>query len=179
MLNELMSPGSRRYLKATGLRHLTVPILAEIFNSYAQFRQHLGDISIQSVCLFEAFPRAKINSVSNTATAFTNRGDWFNITLVPTWGTSPEYDTYGKEWVHGLVGRIAQLEKESEGEDVGKDAEEGGAVVGVKGYFNGSMGDEKISLVYAGNYARLREVKRKYDPEFVFRKWFPIVPADS
>jgi hypothetical protein len=168
MLNELMSHGNRRYLKSTALRTLTVPILQELFTSYVAFRQHVGEISVQSVCLFESFPHQKINSISNSDTAFTNRGDWSNITLVPTWGNATEFDAYGREWCHNVIAKIAALENV-----------EGGKVVGVKGYFNGSMGDEKSTLVYAGNYERLRELKKKYDPEFVFRKWFPIVPADS
>lgn len=63
-----------------------------------------------------------------------------------------------------------------------QDAEikEGQEVVGKRAYFNGGyMGNEKSSTVFGANYPRLRALKRKYDPEFVFRKWFAIEPAEA
>jgi hypothetical protein len=41
------------------------------------------------------------------------------------------------------------------------------------------MGDEKTALVFGEKLPKLRALKRKYDPELVFKKWFPIVPADA
>ncbi|KAH6705421.1 hypothetical protein BKA61DRAFT_617576 [Leptodontidium sp. MPI-SDFR-AT-0119] len=42
---------------------------------------------------------------------------------------------------------------------------------------NFATGKEKTEVVFQGNTARLRELKEKYDPGFVFRKWYLIEPA--
>ena len=44
------------------------------------------------------------------------------------------------------------------------------------------VGDEVISSdrtakLYGANYKRLKQIKKKYDPELVFNKWFAITPA--
>ena len=36
---------------------------------------------------------------------------------------------------------------------------------------------DKAGVAFGENYQRLREIKRVYDPEGVFNKWFPIPPA--
>jgi Berberine and berberine like len=171
LINDLTAHGTRRYLKATALKHLTVPVLQALYDGFVEFSQHVGPASVLSVCVFEYFPRQAFNSRPRDSTAYNNRGDWFNITLSPNWGDEVEFDQYARDWVHRLVEKIGDLEKADE---VVKPGEE---VVEKHGYFNGSMGDEKSTIVYGDNYPRLRELKKKYDPEFVFRKWYPIVPA--
>src|SRR2546423_5568810 len=171
MLNPMLPHGKNRYMKATALKHLTVPILKCLLELYGEYCTTVGQESLESVCLLKVFPRGVINSVPETGSAFANRGEWFNITILPTW-EKPEHAVYTRDWVHSLVDNIAALEKEDERIKTGEE------IVAKKGYWNGSMGDEKSSLVFGENYNRLREVKKKYDPKFVFRKWFPIAPAD-
>ena len=36
---------------------------------------------------------------------------------------------------------------------------------------------DKAGVVFGENYPRLREVKKVYDPDGVFNKWYPIAPA--
>lgn len=48
------------------------------------------------------------------------------------------------------------------------------------GYTNYDPQPEKSGAAkraFGTNYARLQQVKRKYDPDRVFNKWFPIEPA--
>ena len=172
MLNPTMPDGIRRYLKATALRHLTIPILQAMFDAFIEFTNHVGPDSAQLVILCDYLPRQKVNSVPGDVTAYNNRGNWLNITLLPTWGTPIEFDSYAKEWIHKLLNNFVDLEK------LDDRVLEGEEVVHKKGYFNASMGDEKVSIVFGENYPRLRELKRKYDPNCVFRKWFSIVPAE-
>ena len=91
------------------------------------------------------------------------------MTILPTWGNQTEFDGYSQDWAHSVLDKLVALENETLGD----------AVAGTKGYFNGSFGDEKSSLVFGEKYNRLRQIKRKFDPDFVFKKWFPIVPSED
>ena len=108
------------------------------------------------------------------ATAIFNRGEWFGVTLNPNWSHRLKFDDYGN-WVHSVVEKLAALEKN----DIVPN-NSGEEVVGKRPYFNGGyMGNEKSSAVFGANCARLRVVKRKYDPDCAFRKWFAIEPAEA
>jgi len=174
MLNEITAHGTRRYLKAMALRHLTVPILRTLFESYVSFTEHIGPDAVESVCIFEHFSRIAVNKVPEDATAIFNRGEWFGVTLHPNWSHRAEYDDYARNWVHSVVEKLAAMEKKD------SQTKSGEEVVGKRAYFNGGyMGNEKSSTVFGTNYPRLRALKRKYDPDFVFRKWFAIEPAEG
>jgi hypothetical protein len=43
---------------------------------------------------------------------------------------------------------------------------------------NYSIEKEKVGTVFGENLERLKEVKRTYDPDLVFDKWYPIQPAE-
>ncbi|KAI0332484.1 FAD-binding domain-containing protein [Cubamyces sp. BRFM 1775] len=42
----------------------------------------------------------------------------------------------------------------------------------------GSVSADKAKQLFGSNYPRLQQVKKKYDPEMVFKKWFMITPAE-
>jgi len=44
---------------------------------------------------------------------------------------------------------------------------------------NFSSRSEKIKAVFGENLQRLRDLKRTYDPELVFNKWYPIPPTEA
>ena len=44
---------------------------------------------------------------------------------------------------------------------------------------NFSTEGEREKEIFGSNIQRLREVKRKYDPGFVFKNWLPIKPAEA
>jgi hypothetical protein len=46
------------------------------------------------------------------------------------------------------------------------DADDGGPV------------SNKARVLFGTNYPRLQQLKKKYDPEMLFSKWFLIQPAD-
>lgn len=55
-------------------------------------------------------------------------------------------------------------------------AGKGDEALGV-GYANYDPDPKGAAMVFGPNYERLRKVKQKYDPECVWRKWYPIEPA--
>jgi hypothetical protein len=149
-------------------------MLSAVFNAVTRFHQDVGADSTLSACVFEFIPISEVISVSNEDSAFNTRGEFHNIVLSPNWGNRVDLDEYAANWVRNLVSELAELEKQDE--TISKDQE----VVGVKAYFGGSLGDEKTEQVFgAEKMPKLRELKRKYDPEFVFHRWFPIVPAEA
>ena len=40
-----------------------------------------------------------------------------------------------------------------------------------------AVGKSRVEALFRGNYPRLQQLKKKYDPEMIFNKWFPIEPA--
>ena len=36
---------------------------------------------------------------------------------------------------------------------------------------------DRAKIAFGSNYPKLQQIKKKYDPENVFNRWFPIIPA--
>jgi FAD/FMN-containing dehydrogenase len=41
----------------------------------------------------------------------------------------------------------------------------------------GKVFNDRAPSVFGSNYPRLQQIKKKYDPEMLFSKWFVITPA--
>lgn len=40
-----------------------------------------------------------------------------------------------------------------------------------------STNSDRSATLFGANYPKLQALKKKYDPDVVFNKWFPIIPA--
>ncbi|KIO20307.1 hypothetical protein M407DRAFT_220810 [Tulasnella calospora MUT 4182] len=118
---------------------------------------------------FEFHHTDKIGSVPTEATAFAHRAPVYNA-LVTT------------QWEKAAFTAVAQAATRELADTIAKAASTDLATnIGYPNYADGVAGKNKTDtyskLAFGANYERLQEVKKMYDPESVFSKWFPIQPA--
>ncbi|KAI0722159.1 FAD-binding domain-containing protein [Cerioporus squamosus] len=120
--------------------------------------------------LFEYFPLGKINAVPDDATAYRRRLAPNVLCVVYAKEESEAAFRYSRDAAHELTRLVTGKQDEEVGYgNYSPDSEAlptGGSVLASKAEAN-----------FGTNYKRLQEVKKKYDPELVFHKWFVITPA--
>ncbi|ERF76220.1 hypothetical protein EPUS_04297 [Endocarpon pusillum Z07020] len=136
-------------------------------DAYAQFTSEVPH-SQESLLLYEIFEPGKICEVANHEMSFANRGRRMNAMVGPMW-TSPEHDARSRAWAREVADMFKAELSRSKGSD-GK-----GEGLGV--YGNYDQYDEKSRDVFGGNYARLQELKARYDAGNMFNKLFSVAPA--
>jgi len=91
-----------------------------------------------------------ISRIKPSETAFPWRQPGYEIDLMGRW-TNPDEKSNAVQWVKALRDKLKPLSR------------------GVYSNQLGETSDELVKAAYASNYARLVEIKRKYDPRNVFR----------
>ena len=141
---------------------------------------------------FEYIPLDKVASVPRSATAF-RREPVPNVLIMIVWVNDGK-DSIDKatEYANTVSGILVGTQADK-GQHVGY-ANYGGSVLFIAPGTDKVMSprtldpegagldvpaarDEKSKLVFAENYPRLQEIKKRYDPMNIFNKWFPITPA--
>ena len=103
--------------------------------------------------LFEHFHGAATR-VSTDATAYALRNRGYNVNILGEWLDGAQTDTNTK-WVRDTYAALRPFASGRRYANyIGAD----------------EMTDDGLAAVYGPNLSRLREVKRKYDPENVFRE---------
>ncbi|KAG8897041.1 hypothetical protein FRC00_004900 [Tulasnella sp. 408] len=118
---------------------------------------------------FEFYHYDKIASVPTEATAFAHRAPVYNA-LVTT------------QWEKAAFTAVAQAATRELADTIARAASTDLATnIGYPNYADGVAGQNKTDtyskLAFGANYERMQEVKKMYDPESVFSKWFAIQPA--
>ncbi len=151
MLDQVAAPGPRYYGRGNFLDTLAPPVIEPLARAYTETP------SPQSLVLFVRLGGA-VATVPPEATAFAHRNRPWAVTVLAIW-RDPADDDANRAWIERAWQALPALPK---------------AV-----YVNelGDEGNERVRAAYGPNYERLSQLKRRYDPDNLFRLNQNIVPA--
>ncbi|KAL1985690.1 hypothetical protein VTN96DRAFT_7438 [Rasamsonia emersonii] len=142
--------------------------LDRMFDDFAQFLKTVPDAQ-RSTVAFEVHNPYPTMRVGQTGTAFPDRGNQVNVLIIPTW-TKEENDEACRNWCREFsakVGEEFERRKREEGVD-----EVTKTSVGVYSNYDGLGLSPKE--IFGVNYERLVELKKKYDPDNLFRNFVDL-----
>ncbi|KAG5651068.1 hypothetical protein H0H81_010003 [Sphagnurus paluster] len=167
--NGMMYHGQAVYPKGSAHSKIHYPSIAQAYEKAISF----SGPELQVHLLFDYFPLQKVMSVPPSATAF-RRDPTPSFLVIALWKENSEENTArGREITHEIArivagGQVGLTEAQSFGY-ANYDQE---VVTGEK-----ELVLDKARTAFAENYPRLQAVKKRYDPDCVFNKWFAITPA--
>jgi len=165
-----------------GLRHGQCRLLKSLSHTRPHFASAkkvldqiviLADSEVHPVVILEYIPFKKILSIPNGTCAF-QRPEFSHGIAMLTWkNNTPENLALARSIGRDLASIVATGQQEYLGQvEQGygnydhSPEEEDGVVV-----------KDKAEALFGKNYPRLQELKKKYDPENIFNKWFAITPS--
>ena len=163
-----MIPG-RRYMTISALIQIATPIMQTSMSALQALNQELSPKTKGTLIIFNDFAMQKSGPQNSEFSSF-NRVPWYNCQILADWGENPSLDMEMESWADALMEKLIALENA---------IKEGEPLAGKWGYYNAGNGKVAASVAFGGKYGRLREVKRKFDPDNAFSKWHPIEPADA
>lgn len=147
--DSLFSQGSRNYWKSHNLSEISNGFISTVI-------KHINQIPNEECALVTALLGGKAAAFSSDETAYCHRDAKFIMNIQGRW-ENPEEDQECIKWVNDFY-------QESSPHASG----------GV--YVNFISDNDRIKEAYGSNYQKLVEVKRKYDPDNLFRSNLNIVP---
>ena len=147
----LVPPGLQHYWKASFVTELTDEAIAAHIDHGPKVPVVNSTVHIYPI-------NAACHRIESDATAFAYRDATFATVIAGMW-PDPEQNEASIKWVRDYYDATAPLSEEG-------------------GYINFMSGDDqdRIKANYRGNYERLVETKRKYDPDNLFRVNQNIAP---
>ncbi|KIO23501.1 hypothetical protein M407DRAFT_27027 [Tulasnella calospora MUT 4182] len=122
-----------------------------------------------SIVIYEFYAFDKVASVPVESAAFSQRDDFVNVICGVFW--------MGEEFSPQARDECLKLKKVVSGSSSTKAQESLGYVNTADIFSTLNETDDYARKLFGPNYARLQQVKRKYDPDMVFDRWFAIRPA--
>ncbi|CEL08719.1 hypothetical protein ASPCAL11864 [Aspergillus calidoustus] len=172
-LNGMMNPsfGDRKRAVDKGAAD-TIPLrpgfVKKVLASELWRLRSLVPESDETKLLFEFYSTDKWCEVSVTETAHGHRGDFQNMVIAPRWKYA-EHDDIVEQWTLDVAALVVQ-EREEHGPPIEGPITEYGNYDHLSAHPRG---------VYGVNLERLIEVKKAYDPDNVFNKWYPLLDEEE
>ncbi|KAH9894367.1 FAD-binding domain-containing protein [Cubamyces lactineus] len=168
--NPIARPGQNAYMKGA----FVPPTLtrAELTRVFARATALSVPGSFAVNLLLEYFPLRAANAVRDDATPYV-RGLTANalcLVIAADDAEGAEAQRYMQDAARELIGMFAESPEANMG--YGNYSPDSDALVN-----QGSVPVDKAKLIFRTNYPRLQQIKKKYDPDMVFNKWFVITPA--
>ncbi|KAF9559964.1 FAD-binding domain-containing protein [Agrocybe pediades] len=162
--NGMTGHGKGVYQKGSVINRPSPSVVAKAHDKFAEIVQ---SHQLGGQVIYEYVSLKKINSVPVDATAFP-RGLEANVLINISWdNTVRDASKEGRKYATKLTDILR-------GEVVDSH---------VPGYSNyddsatAAIAEDKAKIAFRTNYPKLQGIKKKYDPENIFNKWFPITPA--
>ena len=149
---------------------LDVSLIPDVFDKFSAVLTKYEGAS-HSMCMLDIRSYTKVASVASDATAYANRRDAAFLFPDLRWD-DPALDTVLRQEASAITTYIREKLKEKQ---IAVNVQDDGTDF----YYTNiglGKGEERISSVFGDNLPRLKELKRKYDPGFLWDKWFPIEP---
>jgi hypothetical protein len=166
-LNRLLSDesdyGDRKAVLNAQITHINISSVREAYDSYVNFTNE-NPGAIQSHFAIELSDSGKIAAIPSDATAFHPRKHFYNVAILQRWKNKDD-DKIIYNWAKNIQSIFV------------KDGYKSLYVNFVETTTdNLYKNEEMLKNVWGENYEKLKELKRKYDPNVFFRKGAVIFP---
>ncbi|KAH8689151.1 putative FAD binding oxidoreductase [Talaromyces proteolyticus] len=150
----------RKRISGTSIKPpLDIDLIREI---YREFDMVMANYPVgNSMMIFEIVPYDEVVKVPNDATAYANRGRYYNVASIFCW-EGEQLDGRMKTLQHFMMNKIRQHSFHYNDDGVGV-------------YANYAGYETNAKELFGDNLPRLQELKKKYDPNNVFRKWHDLL----
>lgn len=169
IISSIAPPGPRSYMKGVGIQSISIELVQHCFEKFCSYVSDLSDDYEISAIAFECYPPGKICQVPANSTSFGTRGMHINGILLIRWKNESR-DASVVQWVRTLVTEMQEIEARVSVERGQKSARD-------LGYANCLLPGDRAAEWFGENLPRMREIKRKWDPNQRFNKWLAISPA--
>jgi FAD/FMN-containing dehydrogenase len=147
-------PGRLNYWKANFVDHLSDELIEILIEAISRVPSPYSMIALEPM-------GGAVARVSDTATAFEHRRHAYSLLILSGWVSDAETEA-NVAWARQLWELTRPLSSDA-----------------VYVNYLGTEGDERVRQAYGVNHARLSQLKRKYDPDNLFRLNQNIEPAPA
>jgi hypothetical protein len=141
-------------------------LLAFTVDKVTEYRAKIGDDFRPCAIFYETYPFDQVIKIPADSSAYPNRGRHFNCTVQLRWAGS-QHDEWVKAWIKDFVRQAREIDKKVM-------LAEGRNPTPERGYATFHLPGDRAEQAFGGNFERLQEVKRKWDPNGRFNKWLNI-----
>ena len=145
---------------------ITTEILTYAVKNWTSYVSKIGNDYRGGAIFFEGYSFEKIIAVPSENTAYANRGKYFNCALGYRF-EGAQHDAWIRQWAKDFVQECRAIDEK-------KMIELGKEPTVLNGYANFHLPGARADEAFRENLPKLVGLKRKWDPEHRFNKWFSI-----